>query len=264
LKKLILKNIDITYNTKKGQFKAVENLDLEIEKGEFICIIGRSGCGKTTTLYAIAGLIPISNGEILLDNVPIKGPGADRGMVFQKDSVFPWLTVAQNVAYGLKIKKREKRKIESIISRYLKMVGLWESRDLYPRELSGGMRKRVDLARAFANDPEILLMDEPFGNLDAMTKESLQVAILNLWEQTHKTVIFVTHDVEEAIFLSQKTVVVTGPPGRVQHILNIPFDYPRDVSLKIDSEFLEYRAKVLEFLKGGQKFVKKEIEDNLS
>jgi NitT/TauT family transport system ATP-binding protein len=245
LEKLILENVDVTYKVKRGEFKAVENVSLNIKKGEFICLIGPSGCGKTTTLYAIAGLNPISNGTILLDSTAIRGPGAERGMVFQKDSVFPWLTVAQNVAYGLKIKKSPKNEIVSTVKHYLEMVGLWDSRSLYPRELSGGMRKRVDLARAFANDPEILLMDEPFGSLDAMTKESLQVSILKLWEETHKTVVFVTHDVEEALFLSQHTIVMIGPPGRIRYTMDVPFEYPRNLRIKINPKFLEYRARLI-------------------
>ncbi len=245
---LVLKNVDVTYKMKHGDFKAVSNVNLEIGKGKFICLIGPSGCGKTTTLYAIAGLNPISSGEILLDGKALRGPGADRGMVFQKDSVFPWLTVAQNVAYGLRIKGMKKNEIEPVVKHYLEMVGLWKSRNLYPRELSGGMRKRVDLARSFANDPEILLMDEPFGSLDAMTKESLQIAILKLWEEAHKTVIFITHDVEEALFLSQASVVMEGPPGRIKSIMDIPFNYPRDVSLKLSPEFMKYRAKLMDQL----------------
>jgi ABC-type nitrate/sulfonate/bicarbonate transport system ATPase subunit len=245
LEKLVLHNVDVSYKMKHGAFKAVEDVNLDISRGEFICLIGPSGCGKTTTLYAIAGLNPISNGEILLDGGAIRGPGAERGMVFQKDSVFPWLTVAQNVAYGLKLKKLPKEEVSITVRHYLEMVGLWESRSLYPRELSGGMRKRVDLARAFANDPEILLMDEPFGSLDAMTKESLQVSILKLWEETQKTVIFVTHDVEEALFLSQQTIVMIGPPGRIKYAMDVPFEYPRDVSLKIETTFLKYRAQLL-------------------
>ncbi|MCK5570148.1 MAG: ABC transporter ATP-binding protein [Spirochaetes bacterium] len=245
---LVMRNVDITYKMKKGNFKAVENINLEISKGKFICLIGRSGCGKTTTLHAIAGLNPVSNGEILLDSKTLTGPGADRGMVFQNDSVFPWLTVAQNVAFGLRMKGLKKSDIEPVVKHYLELVGLWQSRDLYPRELSGGMRKRVDLARSFANDPEILLMDEPFGSLDAMTKEALQVAILQLWEEAHKTIIFITHDVEEALFLSEKTVVMEGPPGRIKNIMDIPFGYPRDVSLKLSLEFLKYRAKLMDQL----------------
>ena len=248
MEKLALENMDVSYKVKRGEFKAVEDVNLLINKGEFICIIGPSGCGKTTTLYAIAGLNPISNGKITLDGIAIRGPGAERGMVFQKDSVFPWLTVAQNVAYGLKIKKLPKNEILSIVKHYLEMVGLWESRSLYPRELSGGMRKRVDLARAFANDPEILLMDEPFGSVDAMTKESLQVSILKLWEETHKTVVFVTHDVEEALFLSQQTIVMIGPPGRIKYTMKVPFGYPRNLSIKINPEFLEYRARLIDQL----------------
>jgi NitT/TauT family transport system ATP-binding protein len=248
LEELALKNVEVSYKTKRGYFKAVEDINLEINRGKFISLIGPSGCGKTTTMYAIAGLNPISNGKITLDGTPLKGPGAERGMVFQNDSVFPWLTVARNVAYGLKLKGNKKEEYEPVVKHYLDMVGLWESRTLYPRELSGGMRKRVDLARSFANNPEILLMDEPFGSLDAMTKESLQVAILKLWEEAHKTILFITHDVEEALFLSQRAVVMKGSPGRIVEIMDVPFEYPRDVSLKISPEFLKYRAKILEYL----------------
>jgi NitT/TauT family transport system ATP-binding protein len=248
MENLSLRNIDVEYRVKKGWFKAVEDLSYNIKRGEFICIIGRSGCGKTTTLYAIAGLNPIRRGEILLDDELIKGPGAERGMVFQNDSVFPWLTVEQNVMYGLKLKRMRKAEISQIVEHYLSLVGLWEARGLYPRELSGGMRKRVDLARAFANNPEILLMDEPFGNLDAMTKEALQVSILELWQESQKTVIFVTHDVEEALFLGQQTIVMVGPPGRIKSVTQVPFGYPRDISLKIKPEFLALRAELMKSL----------------
>jgi NitT/TauT family transport system ATP-binding protein len=245
---LRLRGIDVEYSAKKGPFKAVENLSCDIMRGEFICIIGRSGCGKTTTLYAIAGLNPIRKGEILLDDEGIRGPGAERGMVFQSDSVFPWLTVEQNVMYGLKLKGMRRPEMNQIVEHYLSLVGLWGARGLYPRELSGGMRKRVDLARAFANNPEILLMDEPFGSLDAMTKEALQVSIIELWQESRKTVIFVTHDVEEALFLGQKTIVMVGPPGRIKSVMQVPFGYPRDISLKIDPEFLALRAELMSSL----------------
>jgi ABC-type nitrate/sulfonate/bicarbonate transport system ATPase subunit len=251
---LTLRNVDVEYQVKRGDFKAVQDLSLDVRRGEFICIIGRSGCGKTTTLYAVAGLNPVRSGKILLDGNEITGPGAERGMVFQSDSVFPWLTVEQNVTYGLKLKGMKRSEIKPIVSHYLNLVGLWYARNLYPRELSGGMRKRVDLARAFANDPDILLMDEPFGSLDAMTKESLQVSILELWQETQKTVLFVTHDVEEALFLAQRTVVMKGPPGRVERITEVPFEYPRDVSLKIDPKFLSLRADLMDALAAtGQK-----------
>jgi NitT/TauT family transport system ATP-binding protein len=245
---LSLRNIDVEYTVKKGRFKAVENLSYDIKRGEFISIIGRSGCGKTTTLYTIAGLNPIRKGEILLDGELIRGPGAERGMVFQNDSVFPWLTVEQNVMYGLKLKKMPRSEMNQVVEHYLSLVELWEARGLYPRELSGGMRKRVDLARAFANNPEILLMDEPFGNLDAMTKEALQISILELWQESKKTVIFVTHDVEEALFLAQQTIVMVGPPGRIKSVMQVPFSYPRDISLKIKPEFLALRAELMKAL----------------
>jgi len=248
MERLSLQEVDVDYSIKKGDFKAVRNLNLQINGGEFICIIGRSGCGKTTTLYAVAGLNPVSNGRILVDGEEIRGPSAERGMVFQNDSVFPWLTVEQNVMYGLKLKGMKRAEMQSIVQHYLNLVGLWEARNLYPRELSGGMRKRVDLARAFANDPQVLLMDEPFGSLDAMTKEALQVSILQLWQESKKTVLFVTHDVEEALFLSQRTIVMVGPPGRVERITEVPFSYPRDIGLKIKPDFLSLRAELMDSL----------------
>lgn len=246
--KLVLKNVSIHYKTKRGPFLAVSNLDLETKEGEFVSIVGSSGCGKTTTLYSIAGLHEVSSGEISVDGNPIKGPSSKRGMVFQNDSVFPWLTVFQNVAYGLKLKKLPKEKIDPIVNDHLKLVGLSNFKNVFPRELSGGMKKRVDLARAFANDPEILLMDEPFGNLDYMTKESLQLAILDLWEKAHKTVLFITHDIEEALFLSQRTIIMTGPPGKIQKVVNVPFPYPRKVLLKTSNVFQEMRADLIKSL----------------
>ncbi|HEB13381.1 MAG TPA: ABC transporter ATP-binding protein [candidate division CPR3 bacterium] len=244
MEELELKDLHVVYKTRRGNYKAIENVNLNVKKGEFVCLLGVSGCGKTTTLYAIAGLVPISNGKILVDDKPVKGPSANRGMVFQQDAVFPWLTVAQNVAYGPKIKGLRENKRKSIVEHYLKLVGLWSSRTLYPRELSGGMKKRVDLARAFANNPEILLMDEPFGSLDAMTKESLQIATLELWHESHKTVIFVTHDVEEATFLSQRIIIMSQSPGRIEQIVDVPFAYPREVNIKLSPEFTEYRRKL--------------------
>ena len=194
--KLVLKNVSIHYKTKRGPFLAVSNLDLETKEGEFVSIVGSSGCGKTTTLYSIAGLHEVSSGEISVDGNPIKGPSSKRGMVFKMTPVFPWLTVFQNVAYGLKLKKLPKEKIDPIVNDHLKLVGLSNFKNVFPRELSGGMKKRVDTL-VLLQMTEILLMDEPFGNLDYMTKESLQLAILDLWEKAHKTVLFITHDIEK-------------------------------------------------------------------
>jgi NitT/TauT family transport system ATP-binding protein len=245
---LILKNISVEYESKRGNFEAVSKLDLEIKKDEFICVIGKSGCGKSTTLYAIAGLMKVSHGEITYDNKVIDKPGPDRGMVFQKDAVFPWLTVEKNVTYGLRVRKEKMKELDPIADHFINLVGLGKSKDLYPRQLSGGMKKRVDLARAFASNPEILLMDEPFGSVDTMTKESLQLATLKLWENNKKMIIFVTHDIEEALFLSNRTIIMEGPPGRIKKIIDVPFKYPRELKLKNTSEFQELRAEATKLI----------------
>lgn len=249
MKKTILKlrDVSVAYKKKSEDFIAVENVNLNINKGEFVCIIGLSGCGKTTLLYAIAGLLEIRRGEIIFDDKVVNGPAAARGMVFQQDSVFPWLTVYQNIAYGLKTKKMSKDKINQIVRHYIKIVELEKFENSFPRELSGGMKKRVDLARAFANDPEILLMDEPFGSLDAMTKESLQIELLKLWKENRKTIIFVTHDIEEALFISQKTIVMASS-HRIIKTIKVPFDYPRKSEVKTSLEFQKLRASLRELL----------------
>lgn len=246
--KLFIDSLNVTYQTGKGPLIAIENLTLGIEEGEFLCILGPSGCGKSTLLFAIAGLIQPTSGGIYLDGNIISESGADRAMVFQQDAVFPWLNVADNIAYGLTLRKVPKMKCEEIVNQYMDLVSLTEYATLYPRELSGGMRKRVDLARTFANDPAVLLLDEPFGSLDAMTKEVLQLSVLKLWKETKKTICFVTHDIEEAIFLSQRTLVMTHRPAIIKKIIEVSFPYPREPKLKTIAGFQTMRRNIMELL----------------
>ena len=245
--KMVLKDINMIFETRNKSVKVLDDINLEINDGEFVCFIGPSGCGKSTLLRIIGGLLKPSSGEMYLDGTLSTAPGADRAMVFQDDSVFPWLTVRQNIEYGLKIRGISKAERNGIVDHFINLVGL-NKRDItnyYPKELSGGMRKRVDMARAFANNPEVLLMDEPFGMLDAMTKEHLQIETLKIWEETKKTICFVTHDLEEAIFLADRIVFLSSDPGRVYNCYYPHFERPRDPSIKMTEDFQSMRKELM-------------------
>ncbi|MFQ5914777.1 MAG: ABC transporter ATP-binding protein [Nitrospinota bacterium] len=207
---------------------ALEDLGLEVKEGEFVTILGPSGCGKSTLLNIIAGFEPLTEGEVILDGRPIRQPGPDRGVVFQEYALFPWLTVLDNVCYGLREKGIPREEQVATARTYLRAVGLEEFERRYPHELSGGMKQRVSLIRVLANDPQILLMDEPFAAVDAQTRKELQRELIALWQETHKTVLFVTHNVEEAVFLGDRVVVMTARPGRIKKNLLIPLPRPRD------------------------------------
>jgi NitT/TauT family transport system ATP-binding protein len=209
---------------------ALERIDLEVRDGEFLCIVGPSGCGKTTLLQILAGLEPASSGTMTLNGRAIRGPGADRGMVFQGYALFPWRTVLQNIAFGLEIKGRSRRERRDVSQRYARMVGLSGFENAYPNELSGGMKQRVGIARALANEPEVLLMDEPFGSLDAQTREIMQREVLDIWRATRRTIVFVTHGVQEAVFLADRIVVMTARPGRIKAMMDVKLPHPRDVT----------------------------------
>jgi NitT/TauT family transport system ATP-binding protein len=230
----------------------VEDFDLTIQDQEFLTIVGASGCGKSTLLNIIAGLLPPSGGKVYLKEKEITRPGPDRAMVFQDDAVFPWYTVRDNVEYGLKIQKLPASERKQLVNHYLELVGLMEAQNLYPRQLSGGMRKRVDVARAVATNPEVLLMDEPFAALDVLTKERLQAEFLNIWNDNRMTVIFVTHDLEEALYMSDRVVVMGSQPGRVQRVVLVPFSRPRDTDLKTTVEFQDMRRELGHVLTGRQ------------
>jgi len=226
---LSIKNLNKTYHTEEGEeVVALSDINLYVADKEFVCFIGPSGCGKTTLLRITAGLEKPDSGTLTVNNEPITGPGPDRGMVFQEYSLFPWRTVLKNITFSLELKKIPKSEREKIARDFLKVVGLSKFADSYPHELSGGMKQRVAIARALVNDPDVLLMDEPFGAVDAQTRNRLQHELLNIWENKKKTVLFITHSVDEAVFLADKVVVFTARPGRVKEVINVDLPRPRE------------------------------------
>jgi ABC-type nitrate/sulfonate/bicarbonate transport system ATPase subunit len=225
---------------------ALAGVDLEVERGEFVCIIGRSGEGKTTLLNAVAGLVPLSAGEVLVDDRQVTKPGADRGVIFQADSVFPWMRVLANVEFGLRIRGIPRRRRREVAMEHLRLVELDGVAHAWPRELSGGMRARVAVAAVFANDPEVLLADEPFGALDYVTRRRLQAVILEQWGRTRKTVLFVTHDVEEALVLASKIIVVSR--GQIVENLPVGLERPRSEAVLASKEAVAIRTLVLDHL----------------
>ena len=231
-----------------GALTVLENINLEFESGSFNAIVGTSGCGKSTLLKMMAGLYFPTSGQITLDGNAIRGTGRERGMVFQQDAVFPWMSVRRNISYGPRLRGASASDQAEVEAKWVEMVGLGGFEDRWPRELSGGMRKRVDIGRVYANDPDVLLMDEPFGALDAQTKERMQVDLQELWRQTGKTVIFVTHDLEEAIFLADRVVVLSSRPGRVRHVEEIELERPRSNDIRLSSELVDIKRKLWNML----------------
>ncbi len=225
-------------------FLAVDDIDLDIRQGEFVAIVGPSGCGKTTFLNAIDGLQAITSGELLLNGNPIRRPGPDRAMVFQQASLLPWRTVLGNVTYGLDLRGTDRRVAQRRGRELINLVGLRGFEDHYPTELSGGMQQRVNLARALAVDPELLLLDEPFASLDAQTREFMQEELLRVWSATGKTAIFITHDIKEAIYLADRVVVFTARPGRIKECVEIDLPRPRGLHIKREAPFLGYEDRI--------------------
>lgn len=228
-------NVEVTNVNKifKGQGKdviALRDINLEIPAGQFVCLLGPSGCGKSTLLNAIAGFSPPTSGEVKVAGKLIVSPGPDRGMVFQEYALFPWMTVEDNISFGLRLKKMDQNATQATVDRLLATLKLTEFRDRFPKDLSGGMRQRVAIARVLALDPPIMLMDEPFGALDALTRRSLQDEILKIWQEDKKTVIFVTHSMEESIYLADRIVVMTYRPGTIKRDLIVDLPHPRDPS----------------------------------
>jgi NitT/TauT family transport system ATP-binding protein len=226
-----------TMGSPPAELTVLSGIDLEIARGEFVCIIGESGCGKSTLLRMMAGLLMPSEGQVLHDGALVRGVRHELGFVFQQDAVFPWLTVERNVAYGPKSRGVPKAERERLVAHWCEAVGLTAFRKAYPKQLSGGMRKRVDLARAYANSPDVLLMDEPFAALDVQTKSEMQDAVLELWKSTGKTVVFVTHDLDEAVFLSDVVVVLSSRPGRVHAIVRSTLPRPRNGETRVSDAF---------------------------
>ena len=224
----------------------INNANLSIGRGEFCVFVGPSGCGKSTLLRIVAGLDTPTQGEVLLDGQAVRGPGAERGMVFQSYTLFPWLTVHQNICFGLREKGMAPAQQAEIAARFIAEVGLRGFENHFPKQLSGGMQQRVALARALANDPKILLLDEPFGALDNQTRALMQELLLSIWELHRKTVLFVTHDVDEAIFMANRCVVFSARPGRIKNELAIDLPYPRHYTVKTTPRFSELKAVVTE------------------
>ena len=214
-----------TFQAIKGDtVAAITDLGFTVGENEFVSIVGPSGCGKSTLLYIIAGFIAPTSGAVLIDGTPVRGPGPDRGIVFQEYALFPWRTVQDNISYGLEEKGVADDEVQRIVGKYLRLMGLEEFRHKYPRELSGGMKQRVALARTLAYEPDVLLMDEPFGALDAQTRELQQDELLAIWREKKKTVLFVTHSVEEAVYLSERVIIMTARPGRIKGVVDIELD----------------------------------------
>jgi ABC-type nitrate/sulfonate/bicarbonate transport system ATPase subunit len=228
-----------------GPTLALQPTDLTAAPGEFVAILGPSGCGKSTLLRIVAGLDQPTAGRVTLDGADVTGPGPDRGMVFQSYTLFPWLTVAQNIRFGLEERGLPPAEQEAIAARFIARTGLKGFENHWPRQLSGGMQQRCALARALANDPEILLLDEPFGALDHQTRELMQELLLEIWDADRKTVLFVTHDIDESIFLANRVIVMSARPGRIKADVPVPLPYPRDWTMKTTPEFAALKARLM-------------------
>lgn len=226
---ITLRNVNKTFTARGGTVDALQGISLDIGDGEFFCIVGPSGCGKTTLLRILAGLEDSTDGKVIINTANGNGRPLN-SMVFQEQSVFPWMTVRNNVAYGLRLRGVGKKERHAIADRYIRMIGLTRFADAYPHQLSGGMKQRVSVARAFANDPEILLMDEPFGALDEQNRILLQQELLRIWEDSRKTTVFITHSIDEALCLGDRVMVMTAHPGRIKSIVDIDLPRPRDIA----------------------------------
>jgi NitT/TauT family transport system ATP-binding protein len=240
--------VSLEFSTPRGMLRVVDDVTYDIREGEFVAVIGPSGCGKTTMMNMLAGFITPTRGRVLLDGKPVDGPGPERGVIFQEYGVFPWLTVRDNIAFGMRLRANRKpsEDVAAVCERYMQLMGLSDFANAYPKTLSGGMRQRLAIARAYAVRPEFLLMDEPFGALDAQTRSNMQNLLLQVLETERKTVMLITHSVEEAIYLASKIVMVTARPARVREIIEVPFPYPRDERLHERPEFGELRWHIRE------------------
>ncbi len=242
---LSIKNLEKVFKTEDDEVVAIADFNLDVKKGELVSLLGPSGCGKTTILRMVAGLLEPSSGDVVVAGNKVSGPGSDRGMVFQEFALFPWRSVRKNIEFGLELSGVPKAEREQRANEYLEMVGLERFADARIHELSGGMKQRVGIARALANDPEVLLMDEPFGALDAQTRNIMQKELLKIIKRTEKTILFVTHSVDEAVFLSDRIVVLTKRPGSIKEIIEVPWPRPRD---RASPEVTEMRKSILDEL----------------
>ncbi|MFB6877535.1 ABC transporter ATP-binding protein [Streptomyces sp. NPDC056323] len=232
------------FTVKDGEFLALDRVGLDIEDGEFVTVVGPSGCGKSTLMNIAAGLLDATDGEVTVDGVPVRGPAPERGVIFQQYALFPWMTVTANVEYGLKVagvgRAERRRRAQEVIE----LVGLTDFADALPKTLSGGMKQRCAIARAYAVDPKVLLMDEPFGALDSLTRVRMQESLLDTWSRDRRTVMFITHDVDEAVFLANRVVVMAARPGRIHTVIPVTLPYPRTEEHRLSPEFAALRAQV--------------------
>jgi NitT/TauT family transport system ATP-binding protein len=243
-------HVSLAFDTPKGKLSVVDDVSYDIYDRDFVAVIGPSGCGKTTMMSMLAGFQRPTTGSVLFDGKPVKGPGPERGVIFQEYGVFPWLTVKQNIAFGLRLKANyiPASERDGICEHYLGLMGLSDFANSYPKHLSGGMRQRLAIARAYAVKPQFLLMDEPFGALDAQTRANMQNLLLKVLATEGKTVMLITHSVEEAIYLASRIVVVTARPARIKEIIDVPFPYPRDESIQELAEYTVLRSHVRELV----------------
>ena len=245
---LEVKDVQKIFSTAKGDITALKNINFKAHRREFVCVIGASGCGKSTLIRILAGLETPTSGQVLLDGEPVYNPGPDRGMVFQGYTLFPWLTVKKNVMFGLLNQGMTQANAESEALQWIDLVGLAKFADSYPDQLSGGMKQRVAIARALANKPRILLMDEPYGALDAQTRCKMQSYLLQIWHNIDITILFITHDLDEAIYLADRILVLKSHPGEVEEIIEVPVPRPRDPEQFISPEFLATRKRIDELI----------------
>jgi NitT/TauT family transport system ATP-binding protein len=245
MSKLRISNVvKVFENSKRGDIAALDNLSFSVEEGEFFCIVGPSGCGKSTLLQMIIGLESPTSGEVLIDETPIHGPRLDCGVVFQEYALFPWKTVQENIEFGPKMRRVVKQERRGIARKYIELTGLQGFEAYYPHEISGGMKQRVAIARALANEPDVFLMDEPFAAVDALLREILQQEILRIWEQTKKTIVFITHQIEEAVFLADRVLIMSARPGRVKEIIEVNLPRPRQQEIRVSPQFQQITSRI--------------------
>lgn len=259
---LEVKKLTKRFATAQGEIEALRDINFKVHRREFVCVIGPSGCGKSTLIRILAGLETHSEGEVLLDGQPVIGPGRDRGMVFQGYSLFPWLTVKRNVMFGPEMSGHSRGVAESHARQWLDLVGLAKFADAYPHQLSGGMRQRVAIARALVNEPRILLMDEPFGALDAQTRAKMQTHLLDIWKNLDITVLFITHDLDEAIYLADRILVLKAHPGEVQEVIEVPVPRPRSNAQVGSAEFRGIKARLEALIHPPQEHSESSEEEN--
>lgn len=242
--KISVRGVTKTFPLGNEEFTALDNVSLDVADNEFVTIVGPSGCGKSTMMNVLAGLETVSSGQALVDGIPVNGPGPERGVIFQQYALFPWLTVRKNVEFGLKTARVPRAERRERADHFINLVGLGQFADALPKMLSGGMKQRCAIARAYAVNPSILLMDEPFGALDALTRVKLQEQLLETWSQEKRTVVFITHDVDEAVYLANRVVVMAARPGRIHQIIDVDLPYPRTEDMRLSPEFTALRNRV--------------------